>query len=275
MVRRQQDPVCEDDAMNLNAPPMSHFIRDGLKLAFFDNGDPSGPPVLLIHGFASTAIANWVNPGWLKTLGEAGYRVIAIDNRGHGSSDKLYDADVYHPWIMAEDAVALLDHLGIPEAHVMGYSMGARVSTFMAIAHPDRVRSLVLGGLGIGMVEGVGDWDPIADALVAPSLDDVTHARGRMFRAFAEQTKSDRQALAACIQGSRDLASREDVARIEAPTLIAVGTKDDIAGSGQELAALMPNAEAIDIPNRDHMLAVGDKIFKAAVLEFYQRLGQR
>ncbi len=275
MVRRQQDPVCEDDAMNLNAPPMSYFIRDGLKLAFFDDGDPSGPPVLLIHGFASTAIANWVNPGWLKTLGEAGYRVIAIDNRGHGSSDKLYDADVYHPWIMAEDAVALLDHLGIPEAHVMGYSMGARVSTFMAIAHPDRVRSLVLGGLGIGMVEGVGDWDPIADALVAPSLDDVTHARGRMFRAFAEQTKSDRQALAACIQGSRDLASREDVARIEAPTLIAVGTKDDIAGSGQELAALMPNAEAIDIPNRDHMLAVGDKIFKVAVLEFYQRLGQR
>lgn len=275
MVRRQQDPVCEDNAMNLNAPPMSYFIRDGLKLAFFDDGDPSGPPVLLIHGFASTAIANWVNPGWLKTLGEAGYRVIAIDNRGHGSSDKLYDADVYHPWIMAEDAVALLDHLGIPEAHVMGYSMGARVSTFMAIAHPDRVRSLVLGGLGIGMVEGVGDWDPIADALVAPSLDDVTHARGRMFRAFAEQTKSDRQALAACIQGSRDLASREDVARIEAPTLIAVGTKDDIAGSGQELAALMPNAEAIDIPNRDHMLAVGDKIFKAAVLEFYQRLGQR
>ncbi|OEC98936.1 MULTISPECIES: alpha/beta hydrolase [unclassified Rhizobium] len=261
--------------MNLNAPPMSYFISDGLKLAFFDDGDPSGPPVLLIHGFASTAIANWVNPGWLKTLGEAGYRVIAIDNRGHGSSDKLYDADVYHPWIMAEDAVALLDHLGIPEAHVMGYSMGARVSTFMAIAHPDRVRSLVLGGLGIGMVEGVGDWDPIADALVAPSLDDVTHARGRMFRAFAEQTKSDRQALAACIQGSRDLASREDVARIEAPTLIAVGTKDDIAGSGRELAALMPHAEAVDIPNRDHMLAVGDKIFKAAVLEFYQRLGQR
>ncbi|MGY5777066.1 alpha/beta fold hydrolase [Rhizobium sp. LEGMi135b] len=261
--------------MNLNAPPISHFFRDGLKLAFFDEGDPSGTPVLLIHGFASTAIANWVNPGWLKTLGEAGYRVIAIDNRGHGMSDKLYDADVYHPWIMAEDAVALLDHLGIPEAHVMGYSMGARVSTFMAIAHPDRVRSLVLGGLGIGMVEGVGDWDPIADALVAPSLDDVTHARGRMFRAFAEQTKSDRQALAACIQGSRDLAAREDVARIEAPTLIAVGTKDDIAGSGHELAALMPNAEAIDIPNRDHMLAVGDKIFKAAVLEFYQRLDKR
>ena len=275
MVRRQEDLIYKDEAMNLNAPKMLHFVRDGLKLAFFDEGDPNGPPVLLIHGFASTAITNWVNPGWLKTLGEADCRVIAIDNRGHGSSDKPYDVDVYHPWIMAEDAVALLDHLDISEAHVMGYSMGARVSAFVAIAHPDRVRSLVLGGLGIGMVEGVGDWDPIADALVASSLDDVTHARGRMFRAFAEQTKSDRQALAACIQGSRDLVSRDDVAKIEAPTLIAVGTKDDIAGSGQELAALMPNAQAIDIPNRDHMLAVGDKVFKAAVLEFYQRLDKR
>ncbi|MBB6487549.1 alpha/beta fold hydrolase [Rhizobium lusitanum] len=261
--------------MNLNAPSMSHFVRGRLKLAFFDEGDPNGPPVLLIHGFASTAIANWVHPGWLKALGDAGYRVIAIDNRGHGVSDKLYDADVYHPWIMAEDAVALLDHLGISEAHVMGYSMGARVATFMAIAHPDRVRSLVLGGLGIGMVEGVGDWDPIAEALVAASLDDVTHQRGRMFRAFAEQTRSDRQALAACIQGSRDLATKEDVAKIEAPTLIAVGTKDDIAGSAQALADLMQHAEVVDIPNRDHMLAVGDKVFKTAVLEFYKRIEHR
>ncbi len=261
--------------MNLNVPAFSHFIHDGLELAYFDEGDPNGPPVLLIHGFASTAIANWVNPGWLKTLGDAGYRVIAIDNRGHGASDKSYDADAYHPWIMAEDAVALLDHLGIPEAHVMGYSMGARVSTFLAMAHPDRVRSLVLGGLGIGMVDGVGDWDPIADALLAPSLDDVTHQRGRMFRAFADQTKSDRQALAACIKGSRDLAAREDVAKVEQPTLIAVGTNDDIAGSARELAALMPHARVLDIPNRDHMLAVGDKLFKKAVLEFYEQLADR
>ncbi|NLR95950.1 alpha/beta hydrolase [Rhizobium sp. P38BS-XIX] len=261
--------------MNLNAPSFSHFVRDGVKLAYFDEGNPSGEPILLIHGFASSAVANWVNPGWLKVLGEAGYRVIAIDNRGHGASDKLYDAEVYHPWIMADDAVALLDHLGISQAHFMGYSMGARISTFVAIAHPDRVRSLVLGGLGIGMVKGVGDWDPIADALVAPSLDDVTHQRGRMFRAFAEQTKSDRQALAACIQGSRDLATKEDVSKIEAPTLVAVGTKDDIAGSAQELAALMPNAEVVDIPNRDHMLAVGDKVFKTAVLDFYKRFENR
>jgi pimeloyl-ACP methyl ester carboxylesterase len=258
--------------MNLNAPAFSSFVRDGLNLRYFDEGDPSGDPVLLIHGFASSALVNWVHPGWLKTLGDAGYRVIAMDDRGHGGSDKPLDPEAYRPWVMAEDAVGLLDHLGIPDAHLFGYSMGARISVFAALAHPERIRSLVLGGLGIGMTDGVGDWDPIADALLAPDPAEITHERGRMFRAFADQTKSDKQALAACIRGSRDLVARADMRRIEAPTLIGVGTKDDIAGSAQELASLMPNARALDIPGRDHMLAVGDKVFKTAVLEFYAEL---
>ncbi len=258
--------------MNLNLPQFQTFTHDGLQLAYFDEGNAAGYPVLLIHGFASSAAVNWVHPGWLKTLGDAGFRVIALDNRGHGASDKPHDPQAYFPAVMAGDAVALLDHLGIADAHIMGYSMGARISAFIALAHPKRVRSLVFGGLGIGMVDGVGDWDPIADALRAPSLDVVTHERGRMFRAFAEQTKSDRVALAACIETSRVLVSRDEAATIDAPTLIAVGTKDDIAGSGAELAALMPHATAIDIPNRDHMLAVGDRVFKAAVLEFYAGL---
>lgn len=257
--------------MNLNAPAFSFFQHDGLNIAFFDEGDPAGAPVLLIHGFASSALVNWAHPGWLKTLGDAGYRVIALDNRGHGKSDKPHDPALYHPQAMAADAIALLDHLGISEAHVMGYSMGARISAFAAMAFPDRIRTLVFGGLGIGMVTGVGDWDPIADALLAPSLDDVTHERGRMFRAFADQTKSDRLALAACIRTSRDLVTAEDAAKIDIPTLIGVGTKDDIAGSAEELAVLMPHAEALDIPNRDHMLAVGDRVFKKAVLEFLHK----
>jgi len=257
--------------MNLNAPKFSTFQHDGLQLAYFDEGDPAGPPVLLIHGFASTAAVNWVFPGWLKTLGEAGYRVIALDNRGHGASDKPHESEAYYPQLMAADAVALLNHLGIPEAHVMGYSMGARISAFVALGHPERVRSLVFGGIGIGICDGVGDWDPIAAALLAPSLDVVTDPKGRMFRAFADQTRSDRFALAACIETSRTLISRADMGRIDVPALIGVGTRDDIAGSPQQLADVMQDARVIDIPDRDHMLAVGDRVFKKAVLEFYQQ----
>jgi pimeloyl-ACP methyl ester carboxylesterase len=252
---------------------MQFFRHDGFDLAFLDRPPTSGAgdPVLLIHGFASSHYVNWVSPGWFKTLNDAGYRAIALDNRGHGSSSKSYDEDDYTPGRMASDAAALLDHLGIERAHVMGYSMGARVSAFLALSDPGKVATLVFGGLGIGLVDGVGDWDPIADALLAPDPSDITHARGKTFRAFADQTRSDRRALAACIIGSRAELSEDQVARIAQPTLIAVGTRDDIAGSPDDLAALMPNATAFHIEGRDHMLSVGDRTFKRRVLEFYQQ----
>lgn len=251
---------------------MESFNHHGFDLAFLDR-QPSagtrGDPVLMIHGFASSHYVNWVAPGWVKTLNDAGYRAIALDNRGHGQSTKSYEQADYTPEEMASDAAALLDHLGIASAHVMGYSMGARIAAFMALADPDKVATLVLGGLGVGMVDGVGDWDPIADALLAEEAAAITHARGKMFRAFADQTRSDRRALAACIVTSRTLLGEDEVARISQPTLIAVGTRDDIAGSPDELAALMPNARAFSIEGRDHMLSVGDRTFKKRVLEFY------
>lgn len=242
------------------------FSHDGFEIAFLDEG--TGDPILLVHGFASSLAVNWVGPGWVKTLTDAGYRVIAFDHRGHGRSTKSYDTAVYHPDKMASDAVALLDHLKIERAHVFGYSMGARVSAFMALRYPDRVATLIFGGLGSGMVDGVGDWDPIADALTADDPATVTHARGRMFRTFADQTKSDRKALAACIAESRAELTQAQLAEIEQPTLIAVGTKDDIGGSPERLAAMMPHGEAFAIEGRDHMLAVGDRTFKARALEF-------
>ncbi|MCO6385474.1 alpha/beta fold hydrolase [Aliihoeflea sp. 40Bstr573] len=247
---------------------MQHFHHDGFDIAFMDEGDRDAEPVLLVHGFASTHRINWVQPGWVQTLTRAGYRAIAFDHRGHGETSKSYDTSAYTPSAMASDAAALLDHLGIARAHVFGYSMGARVSAFLALEHPERAATLIFGGLGIGMVEGVGDWDPIADALRAPSLDDVSHPRGRMFRAFADQTRSDRAALAACIETSRQELSPQDVGRIAQPTLIAVGTTDDIAGDAHRLADLMPHAEAFDIVGRDHMLSVGDRTFKTRALEF-------
>ncbi len=175
---------------------------------------------------------------------------------------------LYSTTLMAGDVRALLDHLGVARADVMGYSMGARIAAFLAVDHPGAVRSAILGGLGIRLVDGVGLPTSIADALEAPTLLDVPDQEGRMFRTFAEQTKSDLRALAACIRGSRQTLTRAQVAGIHAPVLVAVGTKDDVAGSARDLAALIPGAQAFDIPDRDHMLAVGDKTFKQSVLDF-------
>jgi pimeloyl-ACP methyl ester carboxylesterase len=248
---------------------MPRFQHGSVEIAYLDEGH--GEAIVLIHGFASTKEVNWVQPGWVATLTRAGRRVIALDNRGHGQSSKLYDPADYHTDFMADDVRALLDHLGLDRADVMGYSMGARIGAFLAVKHPERVRSLILGGLGIHLADGVGLPENIADALEAPSLGDVADPQGRMFRAFAEQTKSDLKALAACICGSRQTLARDEFARLRMPVLIAVGTKDAVAGSAHELAALIPTARALDIPGRDHMLAVGDKVFKAGVLDFLER----
>jgi pimeloyl-ACP methyl ester carboxylesterase len=245
---------------------MQRFAHDGVEIAFLDEGE--GEPIVLVHGFASTAQVNWVHPGWVTTLTRAGRRVIALDNRGHGASSKLYDPAAYHSARMAADVRALLDHLGIDRADVMGYSMGARITAFFALAHPARLRRAVLGGLGMHLVEGVGLPEEIAEALEAPSLADVHDPTGRTFRAFAEQTQSDLAALAACIRGSRQVLTRAEVAQINAPVLVAVGSKDKVAGSAPELTALLPAGRALDIPGRDHMLAVGDRVFKEGVLSF-------
>lgn len=247
-------------------PGMPRFTHDEVEIAFLDEGE--GEPIVLVHGFASTKEVNWIFPGWVTTLTRAGRRVIALDNRGHGESTKLYDPAAYHSSLMAEDVRALLDHLGLGRADVMGYSMGARITAFLALAHPERVHSAVLGGLGIRLVDGVGLPDTVAQGLEAPTLADVSDPVGYMFRAFAEQTRSDLRALAACMRGSRQTLSRSEVGRIAVPVLVAVGSKDPIAGSPEQLAALIPGAQALSIPGRDHMLAVGDRAFKAGVREF-------
>ena len=248
---------------------MPRFAHEDVEIAFLDEGE--GEPIVLIHGFASNKEVNWVLPGWVTTLRRAGRRVIALDNRGHGQSTKLYEPAAYHSAIMAQDVRALLDHLALPRADVMGYSMGARIAAFLALADPQRVRAVVLGGLGIHLVDGVGLPETIALALEAPTRVEVTDPTGFMFRSFAEQTKSDLRALAACMRGSRQTLSATEVGRIAAPLLVAVGSKDRIAGSPQALAALIPGARALEIPGRDHMLAVGDRAFKQGVLEFLAR----
>lgn len=245
---------------------MPQFKSDGLDLAYVDEGE--GEPILLIHGFASNIAVNWRETSWIETLVADGRRVIALDNRGHGRSDKLYEPERYGAPAMAEDACQLLDHLGIERADVLGYSMGARIAVFLALRHPERVRSVVIAGMGINLVRGMVASGPLAKALEVPSIADVTNDTARSFRAFAEKTGSDLKALAACMRGPREKIDAERLAAIQVPTLVAVGSEDVIAGSGAELAALIPGARLLTIEGRDHMKAVGDPRFKQGVLDF-------
>jgi pimeloyl-ACP methyl ester carboxylesterase len=248
---------------------MPSFHNGAVEIAYLDEGE--GEPIILVHGFASSKNVNWVYPTWVSELKKNGKRVIALDHRGHGESTKLYDPEDYHLGIMAGDVRALMAHLKIDRADMMGYSMGARITALLAEKNPELIRSAIIAGLGIGLVIGGGPGENVASALEADSLDDVTDPVGRTFRAFADQTRSDRLALAACMRGSRRLMTREEAADIKVPTLIAVGTVDEIAGSATALQEVIEGSEVLDIPKRDHMRAVGDRVYKEGVLDFLSR----
>jgi pimeloyl-ACP methyl ester carboxylesterase len=246
--------------------PMPSFHNGAVEIAYLDEGE--GDPILLVHGFASSKHVNWAYPGWVSELTRNGRRVIALDLRGHGESSKLYDPEQYSIEILASDVIALMDHLKVERADIMGYSLGGRTTAYLARYQPARLRSAILGGIGIGLIKGGGPGENVAAALEARSLEDVTDPVGRTFRAFADQTRSDRRALAACLRGSRRLMTEREAAEITVPVLIAVGTKDEIAGSADELGKIIPGSRVLNVPNRDHMRTVGDKIYKTGVLEF-------
>ncbi len=245
---------------------MEQFLSDGIEIAYEVAGE--GEPILLVHGFASNMEVNWKGTGWVSTLVEAGRQVIIYDNRGHGRSEKLYDMMNYSGKLMAEDARRLLAHLGIERADIMGYSMGARICAFLAFTNPALVRSVVFGGMGENMFLGTGDPEPIAEALEAASIDDVTTNRGRMFRKFAERTGSDLRALALCMRAPRPKVSVQMLKILPMPVLVVAGENDSVSGSARALADIIPRGEAVTLPGKDHMSAVGDKAYKRAVLEF-------
>ena len=248
---------------------MPSFKNGSVEIAYLDEG--TGDPIVLVHGFASSKNVNWVYPSWTSELAKDGRRVIALDNRGHGESSKLYNTDDYTIGAMASDVLALMDHLNISKADVMGYSLGARIGAHMALHNPERIRSLISGGLGLVLVEGTLPSEAVAQALETDAPDTITDPKGKMFRTFADQTRSDRRALAACLRGSRVQMTRADAATLAVPMLIAVGTTDDVSGPAAPLADIIPHAEVLDIPNRDHMRAVGDKVYKTGVLDFLSR----
>ncbi len=246
---------------------MQKFKSAGVGIAYDVAGE--GPPVLLIHGYASNSRVNWGETGWVRWLIEQGHKVITFDHRGHGESEKLYDPAQYSAMMMADDASRLLQHLNIPQADVFGYSMGARVTAFMLINHPQQVRRAVLGGLAARMITGVPGSIEIAEAMEADSLDGITDLQGRAFRIFAMRTGGDLKALAACIRSSRVKIREEALAKVDKPVMVVAGEKDVLAGDIGPLVEAIPGAKGLLLPGKDHMTAVGDVQFKREVAEFF------
>jgi pimeloyl-ACP methyl ester carboxylesterase len=242
------------------------FLSDGVRLHYELHGAEAGQPVVLVHGFASDYQLNWVGTRWQETLVGAGYRVIGLDCRGHGSSDKPHDPAAYAIDVMAGDVRRLLDELDAGAARYVGYSMGARIGLQSILDFPDRVRRAVLGGLGIsGAVE---ESDEIARALRGAVPES---ASALSFQKFASaRSINDLEALAACIEGLGRSTQLEEsrLAAIRTPILLVAGEQDAIAHEVAELARRIPSAKSVAIPGRDHMSAVPARQFKEAALEF-------
>jgi pimeloyl-ACP methyl ester carboxylesterase len=251
--------------------------KDGVRLAYETVGD-AADIIVLVHGFGSSRAQNWRDTGWYDTLTKAGYHVVAMDCRGHGESDKPHTTPGYGHDEMAGDVLAVMDHAGVESAHVMGYSMGGFISIHLLIGHPERVRKLVVGGVGASYLESPENSrdrvaDPkiraqIADAMLADDPSTITNPTARAFRAFADQPGKDRLALAACMRAPTKNLARDILARTTRPVLVVCGENDDLTGGPAALAAAFADGRAVTVPRRDHMTTVGDKIYKQAVMDF-------
>ncbi|HET7419003.1 MAG TPA: alpha/beta hydrolase [Candidatus Dormibacteraeota bacterium] len=245
------------------------FDSDGVRLHYEVHGPESGRPIVLVHGFASDYRLNWVGTRWQETLTGAGFRVIGLDCRGHGHSDKPHDPEAYRTDIMAADVTRLLDHLEVPEAAYLGYSMGARIGLQVVMDNPQRVSRAVLGG--IGTAGAIDRSDAIARAFLAgePTDDPVAQT---FYRFASDRPTNDIRALAACIRGLKPNADPAQLARIATPILVVVGGDDAIARGAPELVELVPTARLVTIPGRDHLSAVVAREFKRAALDFLDAL---
>ena len=226
---------------------------------------PGADPVLLIHGFATTGALTWESTGWVAALAEAGRGAIVPDLRGHGASDAPHDPAAYSPDLLAADLEAVLDEQGLDRVDVIGYSMGSWVALALVGLAPQRVRRLVVGG--VGTVEQFAHWGVEAvqrailegadtlppDAPLAPLLASLREAPG-----------VDREALAACAAG---MARHPLPLASTVPTLVVAGDADPVAQDAGEAARLL-GAELVLLPRRNHITALSARAFKQAALPF-------
>jgi pimeloyl-ACP methyl ester carboxylesterase len=252
---------------------MPSFNSSGVAINYVAQGE--GPAIALVHGFAGTLVGNWRVSGWIDELVGQGRRVLALDCRGHGHSDKPHQPEAYAGDAMADDVIALLDHVGEPVADLMGYSMGGGIAAQLLVRRPERWRSVVLAGIGdlvlTPRVQRNAWTESLARALEADDPRAEPDASIRGFRLFADAVGADRLALAALQRSGRPMGvSREALASVDKPVLVALGDKDALVRSADRLVATIPSAEFVSVPG-DHLSAVGNPIYKAAVREFLAR----
>src|SRR5712692_4282030 len=242
------------------------FDSDGISLHYEVHGPESGAPIVLVHGFASYYRLNWVGTRWQETLTGAGFRVIGLDCRGHGDSDKPHDPRAYETPVMAADVRRLLDHLGLESAHYLGFSMGARIGIQCVLDFPLRLRKAVLGGVGIK--GALAQAQSIARALRGGVPE---NPNAKSFSEFARaRPHNDLEALAACIGAISRPLDLGLLKSVKTPLLLVVGGNDEVVSGAEELVEMMPTAKLVIVPGRDHLGTVPAREFKEATLAFLE-----
>jgi len=260
------------------------FDSHGVRLRYVEEG--AGEPVLLIHGFSLDLQLQWMRPGIVSALSDAGYRVIAYDKRGHGASAKPRDRAAYGvPDV--KDAIRLLDQLEIERAHVIGYSRGARIAHHLRAEYPGRLRSLVLGGYG----EGADDDDALGVAVRSSMADAMERGDYRpLLRAVAPELAAedieawnrqlgemnDGQALSAAFRADLSLPSFSDreLRTNQVPALAIIGEDDPFREGVESMRAVMGRLEVVALPGADHASTLGRPEFLTAVLGFIGKHGE-
>ena len=244
---------------------------DGIAIAYQEWGEQASlPPVVLHHGFVADANANWVVPGLVPALVAAGRHVVAPDARGHGRSEKPHDPRFYGEQRMARDLAMLLEVIGAGHIDLVGYSMGAVVALIFA-SDDQRVRRLVVGGVGSGVIECGGvdrravSNESIIEALSAADPVALGESGAGAFRALADALGADRGALVA--QARSVFRGEIALDRISAPTLVLAGEADPLAVRPQVLADAIPDAR-LQVLSGDHAGAVLDARFSRSIVEF-------
>lgn len=246
---------------------MPEFESAGVPIHYDVEGPADGLPVVFVNGYCSNYEVNWVGSRWIDTFTRAGRRTVGMEPRGHGRSGKPHDPAAYGVNISA-DVPRLLDHLGLERADFVGYSMGSQVGLRLLIDNPDRLRRVVLAGLGIHGLRGVG---PTRDAVVRRMRGDasVDDPLANMFFTFASSLPgNDLEALACVAEGSYVPIEPSELGRIKTPVLIEVGGLDLLARGARELAQKIPGAEYFEVEGRDHTSAVPSRAMKERALEF-------